>query len=98
MKTIPLLLVAGSLALLPLSVHAKIVRVVEKTFAVEPGGLLTVETQGGSVRVESSNDSSVKVVATQTIKANSEKEADELLEKLSLTIEKQASGVNAISK
>ena len=98
MKPFPILFIAGSLAFLPLSLHAKIVRVVEKTFAVEPGGQLTVETQGGNVRVETSNDSSVKVVATETIKANSEKEADELLEKLTLTIEQQAGGVSAISK
>ena len=98
MKNIPVLICACSLALLPLSVHAKIVRVVEKTFAVEPGGLLTVETQGGNVRVETSNGSSLKVIATETIKANSDKEADEMLEKLSLTIEQQGSGVSAISK
>jgi hypothetical protein len=98
MKTSTLIIAVGLATFLPFSAHAKIVRVVEKTFTVQPDGLLTVETQGGNVRVETADQSSVKVVATQTIKANSETEANEMLEKLTLTIEQQGSGVSAISK
>jgi hypothetical protein len=98
MKTIPLFLTASLLAIIPLSAHAKIERVVEKSFQVQPGGLLTVETQGGNVRVETSNDLTVKVVAKQIIKADSEDEADKILEKLSLDIEQRADGVAAVSK
>jgi hypothetical protein len=85
------------LALSPHAAQAKIQRVVEKSFSVQPGGMLTVETQGGNVRVETSDQPTVKVVATQIVKANSEQEADELLKKLTLVIEQQANEVKAIS-
>ncbi|MEO6006146.1 MAG: DUF4097 family beta strand repeat-containing protein [Opitutus sp.] len=98
MKTSKLFLATTLLAILPLALHAKIVRVVEKTFTVQPDGLLTVETQGGNIRVETADQTTVKVVATQTIKASSESEADSLLEKLTLTIEQQGQGVTATSK
>lgn len=98
MKTTPLLLAASLLAFIPLHAHAKIERVVEKSFSVQADGLLTVETQGGNVRVETSEGNTVKVVAKQTIKADSEREADELLEKLALVIEQQDGGVVATSK
>ena len=98
MKSHTLLLSAGLLALVPFSAHAKIERVVEKTFTVQPGGVLHVETQGGDVRIETSADATVKVVARERIHASSEAEADELLQKLTLTIEQRADGVSALSK
>lgn len=98
MKSNSILFAAGLLAVLPAVAHAKIERVVEKTFSVQPNGLLTVETQGGNVRVDTGAENSVKVVAKQTIKADSEAEADELLKNLTLTIEQSAEGVSAISK
>ena len=54
------LLATGWLAAVAIPAHAKIERVVEKTFTVQPGGNLHVETQGGNVSVEPSNDSVVK--------------------------------------
>jgi hypothetical protein len=98
MKTIRLFLAASLLALIPLSAHAKIERVIEKSFPVQPGGLLTVETQGGNIRVETSDAPTVKVVAHQVIKADSESEADELLKKLTLVMEQNGQGVSASSK
>lgn len=98
MKFTPLFLAASLLALLPLSAHAKIERVVEKNFRVQPGGTLRVETQGGNVRVETSDEPTVKVVAQQIIKADSERKADEILEKLQLVIEQSGEGVIATSK
>src|SRR4051812_38394830 len=98
MKTSTLIIAVGLAAFLPFSAHAKIVRVVEKTFTVQPDGLLTVETQGGNVRVETADQSTVKVIATETIKASSDREADEILEKLTLTMEQQNDGVSAVSK
>ena len=98
MKTLPLLFTASLLAFTPLFAHAKIERVVEKSFRVQPGGSLKVETQGGNVRVETSDEPTVKVVARQIIKADSERKADEILEKLQLVIEQSADGVTATSK
>src|SRR6187455_1226852 len=98
MKTTTLFFAASLLALVPISAHAKIERVVEKSFSVQPGGMLTVETQGGNVRVETSNEPTVKVVAKQIIKASTDSEADEILRKLTLSIEQRADGVSATSK
>lgn len=95
MRLTPFFFAAGLLAILPLSTHAKIVRVIEKSFAVQPGGLLTVETQGGNIQVEAWDQPTVKVTATQTLKTDSESEADELLKKLALTIEQEGSGITA---
>lgn len=98
MKTHTLFVVAGLLALLTVNAQARIERVVEKTFDVQPGGLLTVETQGGNIRVQTAAEPKVTVVAKQKIRANSESEADEVLKKLTLTIEQESGGVTAKAK
>jgi DUF4097 and DUF4098 domain-containing protein YvlB len=99
MKTsIRLLSVAGVLAFGAVSAHAKIHRTVEKTFAVQPGGELKVETQGGNIEIKTSAEPSVHVVAKETILAGSEQEADTLLKDLDLTIEQSGSGVVATAK
>jgi len=95
MKSHTLFLAAGLLALAPALAHAKIERTVEKTFAVQPGGKLKVETQGGDIRVLTSAENSVKVVAKERIRASSDAEADDILKKLSLTIEQESDGVIA---
>lgn len=98
MKPHLLFLAVGLFALLPFSAQARIERVVEKTFSVQPGGRLKVETSGGSIRVQSSNGSEVTVVAKQRIKASSEAKADELLEDLTLTMEQDDEGIIAKAK
>jgi hypothetical protein len=96
MKYHTLWFTAGLLAFAPLVAHAKIERTVEKIFTVQPGGQLKVETQGGDIRIETVAGSNVvKVVAKEKIRANSEAEADLILQKLALTIEQQADGVSA---
>lgn len=96
MKSTSLLLLTTGL--LAASAHAKIERVVEKTFTVQPGGTLRVETQGGEIRVSPSSDKVVKITAREKIRANSDAEADELLKKLSLTIEQNGNDVSATAK
>ena len=99
MKTTPrLLLTAGLLALAPFVAHAKIERVIEKTFTVQPGGTLHVDTQGGEIRVSPSSDNVVKVTARERIRANSESEADDLLKDLTLRIEQSGNEVTASAK
>lgn len=88
-----------SLALLgAVSAEATIVRKVEKTFAVQPGGLLTIETQGGDVTVRPGAGDKVKVVAIQKIRAHSDAEADELLQKLQLEMTQSGNDVTATAK
>lgn len=96
MKTIAFL-VAGILAVAP-ALQAKIERTVEKTFSVQPGGTLNVQTQGGNIRVEPGASDKVEVVAREVIRASSEEEADRLLSKLDLTIEQSGNDVSAIAK
>lgn len=99
MKTSTLLLAAGLLAAaVPVAAFARIERVVEKTFTVQPGGLLTVDTQGGNIDVQPGNDTTVKVVAKERIRASSDSEADDLLKDLTLTIEQDGDGVVAKAK
>ncbi|HMD61831.1 MAG TPA: hypothetical protein VKG78_10380, partial [Opitutaceae bacterium] len=82
-------------ATLTAAAHAKIERVVEKSFQVQPGVHLTVSTSGGEIRVSQSPDSVVKVTAKEHIRAGSESEADALLQKLDLVIEQNANNVVA---
>jgi DUF4097 and DUF4098 domain-containing protein YvlB len=74
---------------------AKIERTVEKSFQVQPGVHLTVSTYGGEIRVDPSSDSVVKVVAKEHFHAGSEAEADEIMQKVDLTIEQRGNEVVA---
>lgn len=78
--------------------QARIERVVEKTFQVQPTGTLHVDTQGGSIRVNPSGDSIVKITAKQKIAADTDAEADELLKDLELSMEQDGSDVRVSSK
>jgi hypothetical protein len=78
--------------------QAKIERLVEKTFTVQPGGTLHVETHGGEIRLEPSPDLVVHVTARERIRTDSEADADNLLRKLTLTLEQQGNDVNAIAR
>lgn len=92
------LLVAGFVATSALSAHAAIERIVEKTFTVTNPGTLRIDTSGGSIKVEAGSDATVKVTARQRIKTDSDTEADELLQKLQLTMEQSGGNVTAIAK
>jgi DUF4097 and DUF4098 domain-containing protein YvlB len=77
--------------------HAKITRTIEKTFAVQPGGKLTAETQGGNITIKTDDANEVRIVATQVIDASTDEAANKLLEKLSLRMELQGNEVSAIA-
>jgi DUF4097 and DUF4098 domain-containing protein YvlB len=98
MKTTTLILAGGLLAVLPLSAQAKIVRNVEKTFAVQPGGNFKAATSGGDIVIKTGAGDQVRVIAKQTIRASNDAEADELLKKLELTIAQEGNDVVATSK
>jgi hypothetical protein len=89
------MLIAGVLAAFTASASAKIERVVEKTFQVQPGVHLRVSTSGGDIRVVSSSDLVVKIVAKEHIHAGNDAEADELLKKLDLDISQNGNEVVA---
>ena len=95
---IPLILGFGWLFAAPVFVNATVERTVEKTFSVQPGGTLKVETSGGNVTVEPGAGDSVKVIAKEKIRASSDAEADQLLKELELTIEQTGNDVTAIAK
>lgn len=77
--------------------HAKITRTVEKTFAVQPGGRLNAETQGGNITGKSDDANEVRIVVTQVIDANTEDAANKALEKLSLNLEQKGNDVSPIA-
>lgn len=77
---------------------SRIERDVEKTFTVTNPGTLRIETEGGSIRIAPSSDSRVRVTARQRIRANSDKEADELLQKLEFRMEQNGNDIFLRSK
>jgi DUF4097 and DUF4098 domain-containing protein YvlB len=77
---------------------AKVDRVVDKTFQVQPGVHLKVATSGGDIKVESSTDTVVRVIAKEHIRASSEADADLILQKLDLVIESSGGEVVATAK
>ena len=83
---------------LVVSAHAKIERVIEKTFSVSSPGLLRVESHGGAIRVTPGTDATVRVTAKQRINASTDAEADELLKKLELTMEQSGSDVRVVAR
>jgi hypothetical protein len=95
--TYPLFLLGVALAL-PAALQAKITRTVEKTFTVQPGGNLKTSTQGGNITIHTADTAEVRVVAKQVIRASSESEADEILEKLTLTMEQSGNDVTVEAK
>lgn len=92
-----LLLLAVTLAT-PLALSAKIIRNVDKTFVVQPGGHLKASTQGGDITIKTADVAEVRIRAKQVVRANSEQEADEILAKLDLTMEQNGNDVTAESK
>ena len=98
MKSLIAFITLGTLLGAPLALNAKITRLVEKDFTVQSGGTLKVQTSGGDINVVTGTDGEVKVVAKETIKADSEAHADEVLRDLVLTIEQQGNNVTATAK
>jgi hypothetical protein len=92
------LLAIGALLAVPATVHAKIIRNVEKTFTVQPGGNLKAVTSGGDITVKTADIAEVRITAKETIRASSEQEADDLLKNLELTMEQNGNDVRAEAK
>lgn len=95
MKSLLCLLTVGALLAVPAAVEAKIVRHVEKTFTVQPGGTFRALTQGGDIKIATADVNEVRVVAKQTFRTDSEKDADEMLANLSFKLEQQGNDVIA---
>jgi len=98
MKTLPRLFLLLAAFAAPLALSAKIIRNVEKTFAVQPGGNLKAHTQGGDITVQTSDRPEVRITVKQVIRASTEAEADEILSKLTLTLEQVGNDVTADAK
>lgn len=98
MKSLLSVLALGALLASPAVLSAKITRTVEKTFTVQSGGNFKAATQGGDITIRTADVSEVRVTAKQVIKASSEQEADEILAKLTLTMEQSGNDVTAEAK
>ena len=98
MKTLTRLLWLGIALATPLALSAKITRTVEKTFAVQADGNLKAATQGGDITIKTSDNPEVHILVKQVIRASTEQEADEILAKLTLTMEQSGNDVTIESK
>ena len=98
MKYLIPLLSLGALLASPVAVSAKITRTVEKTFTVQPGGNFKASTQGGDIIIKTADVNEVHISAKEVIRASSDKEADELLQDLTLTFEQNGTEVVAEAK
>ncbi|AOS43693.1 hypothetical protein Verru16b_00746 [Lacunisphaera limnophila] len=92
------LLTFGLFLVSPGLLEAKIIRTVEKTFSVQPGGQLKAATQGGNITIRTADIPEVRVLVKQVIRASTEAEADEILAKLSLTLTQSGNDVTAEAK
>lgn len=95
MKLLLPFLSLGLLLTAPSALEAKITRVVEKTFSVQPGGQLKASTQGGDIIIRTADTPQVHVVARQVVRASTEAEADAVLSRLTLTLEQSGNDVTA---
>jgi len=98
MKSLIPLLTLGALLASPAGLQAKITRTVEKTFTVQPGGNLKAATQGGDITIRTGDTAEVRISAKEVIRASSDKEADEILQDLTLTFEQNGNDVVAEAK
>lgn len=80
------------------SVHADIEDRVEKEFRVNPGGTLTIESDLGSIQVESVRGKKVVIQVLRTIKAHSRKEADKILDNFDLEFRRRGNNVSVTGK
>lgn len=100
MKSSYLLIAAGTLlASLPLTAFARIERTATQIFAAEPGGKLTVSTEGGDVRVQRGSDHEVRVEARFVFPhAQTEADADAVMKNLGFSIAKTGNAVTAVAR
>lgn len=99
MKVISSLVLASSLFALAVPLQAVIERTVEKSFTVNGAGTLRLETSGGSVTVTPVGpEGQVKITARQRIRADSDAEADKLLQDLDLKFDQSGNDVSASAK
>lgn len=101
MKTLLPLLSLGILLAAPAALQAKsgrITRLAEKTFTVQPGGNFKATTQGGDITIRTADIAEVRITAKQVVRASTEEEADEILAKLTLTMEQAGNDVTAEAK
>src|SRR6478735_2918775 len=98
MKTLPRIFLFIAALAAPLALSAKITRNVEQTFTVQPGGNFKALTQGGDIKIETSDRPEVHITVKQVVRADSEAEADEILSKLTLKLEQTGNDVLAEAK
>lgn len=86
-------------AAVALPAYGRIDRTVEKTFSVQPGGTVHVETFGGGIDVKTDPSATqVKIVATESIRASTEAEADDVLKSVALNPAQDGQTVTATAE
>ncbi len=98
MKSLFSLLFLVTLLVSPVLLQAKITRLVEKSFKVQAGGLLKVQTYGGDITVLTGTGNEVKITAKELIDASSEEKADDMVRDLALMMDQKGDKVFAMAK
>ena len=75
MKTLPRFFLLVATLAAPLALSATITRNVEKTFTVQPGGNFKAQTQGGNIKIETSDRPEVHISVKQVVRASTEADA-----------------------
>lgn len=94
-RTCSLLLLAAVAAL---PAGAAIERTLDKTFTVAPGSVVKVDVSGASIRTSVGPAGTARVVLTEKFRADTDAEADELLERYEIICTQQGDEVKLVVK
>ena len=98
MNKILSVLTLGILLAAPALLPATIIRNVEKTFTVHPGGHFKAVTTGGDITIKTADIGEVRITAREVVRDSSEAEADVLLKKVDLRLEQSGDNITAEAK
>ncbi len=69
---------------------------VEKTFRVGEGGVLTLDTQRGSIEVKAAGNDQVSIIVQRKFKTNDQKQVDRILQDLKMEFNQSGNDVNVL--
>ncbi len=88
-----IVIMAAAALMLPGTAFASIEDTIDKSFTVDPGGTLKVDTKRGSIEVEGHRGNTVEVKVIREVKTSNKEEAQEILEKFPVEFEQRGDDV-----
>jgi DUF4097 and DUF4098 domain-containing protein YvlB len=77
---------------------SRYVQTIDRSFDVDPGGLLSVDVTGGPIEVDTWEKNSVRVLIEKKVKSRSEEDAREILEDHATTVEQDGNDINITTR